>query len=896
MKNLPVSDIKLSVFNRVPARLLLVVLFLLSAAHLAQADVKISSGTFLDSSGAEHSWHVNPQHTLIWGGQPWIPAGGLVQSRYLTGPQSEENWKADQADLQTLKQHGIRSLVLVTSSELDPITDLPPADLQRVLDYLDRQGFQYGLALSSFPRDPVEATIVNPAIYRVASPQPGSVNYFSNISGLVGATYYLVSETDGSISSTGPAKVNDNQTASVTLPPGQGGPGTVLLLYPKRIFLPDSIEGAHLPDIWSQTDSYRDSLLLYFSKIKFGSGLRFFLDPAVAELGYYGSAAAGAIPDGAGYRLQFQMWLENRYNKSLPQLNTAWGVRNQDIFDFAAASRCFPLWYQSKGVQRLVDPVSNKSFETIADRSQFWADVQQFRSDSMRSMMDELASALKNGVADVPVIYRWTRPSKMYVDNDVDEGYDGLMVTSGEHADALARDAAGWALSEAEQSSRSTWLLGELSPLQAGTSPGYVDKMALLTDGRVLQALAIKGYFIDSFRKLPESDGSSTSLLNAPAEQLDWVHADDANFSIQATPLASFVPTILFYPIDLNLPSTGVRQFDDGTWWLPSYHTGLSIDIGPGLKCYSLDQPGLGKSLVLWSPGGTVTTAQFKLPKNSPMTANNPQGQVVTVQVKKDVFTVPTSKTPLIIRGVSTLPLIANATALEMLEAQRLINEGVSDHIPMDADDQQLYYIKNEVLGDGSVSQQRNAYALLVGLVGNMQRELDPNAWVEGEAASQQSFGTVVESSSASGGAFLWQDTDRAPVTSTSPYEATYTLYVGAPGDYTVWASLAPDAPGTGSASPLAYSLDTGTQYDVSQPDSSGSTYGNLLDAATTIHTGGFRWYRLGALTMTPGPHNLNFVLTGPAPVTHRYTLGIDAICLSRGSFVPNGAQKPTVD
>ena len=888
------NTIELSVIPRVA---LLLAILSLSTVQLSavRADVAISSGTFVDSKGQLHLWHVNDKHTLLWGGRPWIPAGGLFQSRYLTGPQTDQNWAADQADLMTLKQHGITSIILVANAELDPITDIPPADLQKVLDYLDAEGFKYGLTLSSFPRTPVEATIVNPAIYRVAAPSPGSVAYFRNLPGLTGATYFLVSEADGSIIATGNATVIDSQSASVTVSSTQGGPGTVLLLYPKRLFLPDSIEGKHLPDIWGQTDDYRDSLLLYFSHIKFGSGLRFFLDPAVAGLSYYGDADSGAIPDGDGYRFQFEVWLENKYGKSLPRLNSSWGVKNGDIFDFAAASRCVPLWFQSKGVQLLVDPLSRKTFEATAQSSQFWTDVKAFRADSMRDMMNGLALAIKNGIADVPVVYRWTRPSSLYVDQSTSNGYDGLMVSSPEHGDNLSRNAAGWALAEAEESNRTLWLTGQILPTGVKAGDGYVSRSDLETDKQALQSLAVKGYFVDSFRRLTDVDDAGGSLLDAPVQQLDWVHSDDANFSVSADDLADFLPNILYYPTNLNLPSTFIQQFDDGTWWLPSDHIGESIDIGRGLQCYSLAQPKLGSPLVLWSPDGTVKTAEFELPKNTKIVSTTPAGNIVTISLNKRVYTLQTSSTPLLVRGVATLPLVSNATILELAEAQRLIDEGTSQKIPMDVDQQRLYYIKNEVMEQDSATSEKIAYPLVVSLTQDMENELNPNAWVEGEDASQQSFGTVVASHSTSGGAFLWQDTANPPSTD-APYEATYTLNVGAPGDYTVWAAIAPGPPGTGTTSPLSFSLDSGTQYDVGQAESQGMPYGSVLDAATATKSGSFCWYRLGVLTLTSGPHAINFFLTGPAPTTHRFTMGIDAICLSRGSFHPDGPNKPLVN
>jgi hypothetical protein len=895
MKNSIRFPIQFKVLNRKLCVLLSVLLSLIGPCRVSIADLTISSGEFIDNTGQHHPWHVNAAHTLIWGGQPWIPAGGIFQSRYLTGPHTDANFAADQGDLQKLKQHGIHAIILVTTEDLVPISDLPTANLQRFLNYLDQQGFQYGLTVSSFPRDPVEATVVNPGIYRVSSPQPGSVYTFGNLPGLIGGTYYLVSAADGSVIATGDANVIDAQTASVTLKSSQGGPGTVLLLYPKRLFLPTSLEGTHLPDIWARADAYRDSLLLYFGGIKFGTGMRFFLDPIVDAVGYYGDEDAGAIPDSSAYQFAFNAWLQDHYDKSLAKLNSSWGVRNQDVFDFAAAARSIPLWYQSRGVQLLVDPASHKSFQVIAASSQYWEDVRQFRIDSLQNVMAQLAFSLKNGIADVPVVYRWTRPSKLYVGKGSDQGYDGLLVSTSEHGKTLASNAAGWALADAEESSASTWLIGELTANPIAGGRGYPSSAALATDSSVLRSLAVKGYFIDNFLRLPESDWTETSLLDAPEEQLDWIHSDDLSTQKQASTISTFVPNILFYPINLKLASVGVRQFDDGTWWLPSYRDGESVDIGPGLDCYTLTQPSGGTSLVLWSPDGSATSASFNLPKKTSVSATSPDNTLVTISLTKGVYTIPTSKSPILVHGVSTLPLISNATTLLMVEAEKLISTAVAQQIPMDVDDQRLYYIKNEVLDTNDEEHQKIAYPLLVSLNNDLRAQLDPNAWVEGESASQQTFGTVVASPSASGGAFLWEDTDHAP-SGSNPYEATYTLNVGAPGDYTVWASLAPGPPGSGSSSPLSYSIDNGIEYDVSQPQPSGEPYGSVLDAATVTHAGSFCWYQLGTITLTPGTHSLNFFLTGPATATNRYTLGIDAICLSRGTFVPNGPERPTIN
>src|SRR5439155_26915052 len=58
--------------------------------------------------------------------------------------------------------------------------------------------------------------------------------------------------------------------------------GSVALLYPRKTIRASS-EG-YLPDLWAGFDSYRDRLLAILTQVKFGPGLRFFLDPLAHPL------------------------------------------------------------------------------------------------------------------------------------------------------------------------------------------------------------------------------------------------------------------------------------------------------------------------------------------------------------------------------------------------------------------------------------------------------------------------------------------------------------------------------------------------------------------------------------------------------------------------------------
>ncbi len=62
------------------------------------------------------------------------------------------------------------------------------------------------------------------------------------------------------------------------------------------------------------------------------------------------------IPTTDGFRLDFEAWLNKKYNHNVDDLNRGWGIKEHDLPDFATAARCLPLWSGAKGVPAVYDP------------------------------------------------------------------------------------------------------------------------------------------------------------------------------------------------------------------------------------------------------------------------------------------------------------------------------------------------------------------------------------------------------------------------------------------------------------------------------------------------------------------------------------------------------------
>ena len=61
-------------------------------------------------------------------------------------------------------------------------------------------------------------------------------------------------------------------------------------------------------------------------------------------------------------------------------------------------------------------------------------------------------------------------------------------------------------------------------------------------------------------------------------------------------------------------------------------------------------------------------------------------------------------------------------------------------------------------------------------------------------------------------------------------------------------------------------------------------------------YAGKFVWSGLGDATLTRGPHTLTIAVTGRRAQDKRYALALDAFCLTRAPFHPDGPRQPPLD
>ena len=812
-----------------------------------------ATGVYQDAAGTSHAWTVGQAHGLTWDGTPYLPVGADFVPVTWTDLPTDGNWAKDKAALEALKKSGVRDVLL--SAGTIGLTHASPAAVQRVLDWLETNHFQYGLRIADAPDSPLVGTVVKPAVYRNPSPPTNGPTRFSHIPGLTGALYLLVSTHDKEIDESGAARVVGGDTAVVS--PKAQATDDVLLLYPERVYLPGTPEG-RLPDLWQGYDNYRDRVLGFFRQVKLGPGFRFFLDPLTADIGF-GGEVESVIPTSDGYRLELQAWLNKKYNHNVDDLNRGWGIKEHDLPDFETASRCLPLWAGSRGVAAVYDPVKKVSYAVLNENGiggHLWSDLAQFRLESVRGYMNSMADVLKRGVADVPVLYAWGGSSALFTNTNPRGGFDGLRM--GEAATGV------YAFAQAEDTPRTTWLI-------AGGSAAAAPDLNVGWDA--LKDIGARGFF------------ASAPTAKEARRLADY----GASLSFQARDLTDR-PRILPYPAGVTGIGAGVKRLPGDVWWLPSYRAGAlfqpgdAFTLGPELRGYKVDDPdGGGTRFVVWSPHGGLTQAGFPFPKDAPVQITDAAGVPLTVEKKKDEWLVPVGADPIVFTHLQSVPLPAGAADAADAEATRLLKLAKEQGLSTDIYEQQLFQIRNTIPTTAQDSDLRyNAFARFIG---HLSQILQPFLWLEGESASSYTFDSLVSDSEASGGSYLSLDTDRPPSVSVgeggSGYQAVYQFSVGTPGSYDLWAATGP----LSESSPFTYTLDDG-----------GANSSEDARAEGDLYAGKFIWSQLGTVSLARGRHTLTLNVTGPRPADRRYVLSVDTLCLSRVPFHPNGTEIPSIE
>ncbi len=365
-------------------------------------------------------WSVNPRHTLVWEGEPYLPVGLRVEG------------SVDAVRLAA--EAGVSDLVV----EL-------PADgtgWKSVVQELEERGMRYAVALTSAaPTAP--AVVVEPDGYRL----PGIERKTSvrlRLEGASEALLVLAKASDGSVRWSRRVVVTDGVVESEIDPLVQVS--HVLLVYPV-------VADLRAPDFGQAYDAHRDTLLEALESTPLGPGAR-----AILDVGGAGATQPGpettAVPTSTVFRLEMADFLERKY-ATLPTALKAWGVSTNDVSNFAQLARTVPLWSQARGVAQLWDPVGDRLYPVETRSSVAWSDIRACLRDLATRRTARLAEAVK-AKTGLPLVRTWSSWASGFPASTDGLGFrptgpglpDAVEAGAGPMSEALRRAEPGfvWAL------------------------------------------------------------------------------------------------------------------------------------------------------------------------------------------------------------------------------------------------------------------------------------------------------------------------------------------------------------------------------------------------------------------------------------------------------------------
>ncbi len=741
-------------------------------------------------------WTINEHHTLVWGGQPYIPVGIRVDGT--------------PAAVLAAKQSGIEDILLDLSASGMGWKD--------TLAAVEAEKMRYLLRISSLA-PMAQGFAVEPQGYRVTGIEK-KTTVKVDLPGASSAYVILAAKRDGSVQSKERVPVINGKLTYEANP----GPAYehVLLIYPEMT----SIEQ---PDFWEDLDSHRDTLLASLKKNALGSGLRGIVNPlgTVAELP---GKEVRFVPTSLYFRIELRNYLEQRY-RNIETAMRSWSMGSGGVESFDEMARMVPLWSGDRGVNMLLDPVTNKLYSSDRRYSTAWADITQVVSLAAARRFDRLVRAIRT-VADVPVVQEWAGWSAAY-ENET-PAVDGVGMKASGTTPSVIVESASRATSSVLRWKTNGWLLATDIDLGSGDVGAQVP---LVLDD--LAGLGARAFFLR---------GDNPKVLATVK--------DEASRKAAETTLASTSPTGIFYPENATNPANPQR-IGGSRWWLPTPADGNRIDLGSQFSGYRL-----ADQIAIWAK----TPGRYKLRMIEPKKAtfSTFDGSDPDPRYVKGGVEVALTQFPLLIRGTSEIPIPEAAFLETVAQFDKMMGSAQEDH--RDIIEERVLFRDHlngfELNPGGNFQQLRQTVYKLAYKVSNY-------TWIEAERSPDTNFSESAPYAGASSAQALILRTAIQP--GASGYYAEYLLPVRTVEEQEVW---------------IAARVPTERRASVSV-----FVAGQLMrlpESPVTLYGDGIGWYRLGTTKLAGGSSKLRIVVDSPgAPIA------IDTILLTPGTFQPSAVTPP---
>lgn len=514
---------------------------ILSLCLLAATTFDPTKGTYRPASAPPVEWSVNANHTLVWGGTPYLPVGARID--------------ATAEAIQKAKAAGVEDVLVKLA---------PGSDWTAAVKQLEGNGMRYLISVDGLAPGS-QGVVVEPQTYRISGLMESKKVEFP----LPGATHALAvllmardttTSRDGSVVKMAQVKVEGGKFSyNLELP---GGLEHVLLVYPE-------LTTPSRPDYWDRFDRQRDALLIALKRAQLGPGFRGIVNP----MGDYVSFGSGNfVPSSPYFRMEFRQYLEDRY-KNVETLQRAWALSANDFTSFDDFSRLVPLWSGTRGIPYVWDPVNGKQVRCANRTSTMWADIQACVGAASSRRFDRLVSAIRQ-IVDVPVVQDWTGWAAPY--ESTKPSLTGVGVHAWGATPSAVAESAGRGASSLLRWPFAGWMVATL--IEPGTTTEGPTTANAISD---LSSMGVRGFY---FRGLP----------------LDSVAAEARTVDRS---LADWSPTPLFYPESASNPA-GPQRLPAGRYWLPAPGNGNRVDLGANFSAYRYSERGVSY-FAIWTNSGT---------------------------------------------------------------------------------------------------------------------------------------------------------------------------------------------------------------------------------------------------------------------------------------------------
>lgn len=548
----------------------------------------------MPAGGSGTPWSLNDNHTLVWGGKPYLPVGVQVDG--------------SPGAVKAAKAAGIQ----------DVVVDLPAsgAGWDETLAALREADMRYLIRLDSLAPT-AKGFAVEPQSYRITgitAPQTVTLD----LPGATSAYVVLASRRDSSIASSARVPVVNGKITYEAKPGGEIE--HVLLVYPETSSLVQ-------PDYWEGMDVQRDTLLNSLRRHAPGPGLRGIVNPLGQTLGLPGRELE-FVPTSAYFRMEFRDMLEKRYH-AVKTVMQSWGMGTNDLETFEDLARLVPLWRGSRGVGLLLDPVTNKTYAAESKRSLVWADLAEAVNAAGVRRFGRYVSGVRM-VANVPIVQEWAGWAAAYESSN--SPLDGVgMRTLGTAPEAIVASGCR-ATSSICRWSTPGWLPATNVDLGAGENVAG-QLTAVLDD---VGSLGARGCFVRA---------DSPEVMKAVAAEAAK-RKDDVS-------LAAAHVQALYFPENALNPAFPQR-LPFGLWWLPSPVDGNRIDLGTMFSGYRMTSQS-GSVTVLWAKQPGRYKIRLANPKTVVFQATD--GHNLDPKLAKDGVEVNLTDMPTIVTGTEEIPV-----------------------------------------------------------------------------------------------------------------------------------------------------------------------------------------------------------------------------------------------